>query len=375
MRQRLFWLFAWLTMYSFAGYPVLLWVASRFRHRDVARAPITPTITVIVPAHNEETIIARKLESVLSQDYPVGLLQILVASDGSTDRTLQIAGGYADKGIRVLDYPRSGKAATLNLAAAEATGDIIIFTDANAILAPNVLTAIASNFADPTVGGVSADEQREPGTSTSAASKGERLYWEYDKWVKRAESRIGSMVSASGSLYAIRRELYRPIVDPAATDDFAISTQVVRAGYRLIFEPNAVTWEPSIARDSREFKRRVRIVTRGLRSVYGIRDLLLPWNSGIYALQVWSHKVARRLVGFQAVAILALSLSLVRRPFYRLVTLGQLGFYALATAGWLGKDKRWSRRPWFYIPYYFCLSNLAASIGIVQFLRHRTVTI
>lgn len=375
MRQRLLWSLVALVAYAYGGYPVLLWVTGRFRHRPISRGSVTPSISVIIPAHNEERILARKLDSVLAQDYPAERLEVLVASDGSTDRTNMIAAGYGERGVRLLALERNGKARSLNRAASDARGEILVFTDANAILAPGALRALAANFADPTVGGVSANEVRDPQAEASAVGLGERLYWEYDKWLKQAESRVGSMVSASGSMYAIRAELFRPIEDPSATDDFAISTQVVRAGYRLVFEPEAVTFEPPPDKGAVEFGRKVRIVTRGMRSVYGIRDLLLPWTGGFYALQVWSHKIVRRLVGFCAVAIFVLSLSLVRRPFYRLLAAGQVALYGAATAGFVGRDRPWGRQKWFYIPYYFCLSNVAATLGVLQFLRQRRLEI
>lgn len=361
--------------YAYAGYPVLLLIMSLVRTRSVRKGPAEPSISIIVPAHNEAQILPRKLESILNQDYPPSRIDVLVASDGSTDDSASIVAGFSGRRVRFLDYERGGKAATLNRAVTEARNDVLIFTDANAILAPGTLRAIATNFADPSVGGVSANERREPGVTASSAGLGERLYWEYDKWVKQAESQIGSIVSASGSLYAIRRELFRPITDPAATDDFAISTQVIRAGYRLVFEPDAVTWEPPVAKDDIEFNRKVRIVTRGLRSVWGIRELLLPWRGGFYSVQLWSHKVVRRLVGIFAAGIFITNLSLVRRPFWRLVMGLQLALYGLAVAGWRGAGRPWARKPWFYIPYYFCLSNIAATVGIVQFLRQRRVTI
>jgi cellulose synthase/poly-beta-1,6-N-acetylglucosamine synthase-like glycosyltransferase len=375
MRQRLFIALTGLSVYAYVGYPLLLLILTRFRSQPVRRGPATPGLSVIIPAHNEAAILPQKIDSVLAQDYPPEQLEIIVASDGSTDNTNEIVRAYEARGVVLLDLERGGKAKTLNTAAAAATRQILVLTDANAILAPGALRTLAENFADPTVGGVSANERRQPGTAVSGAGLGERLYWEYDKWLKLAESRVGSMVSASGSLYALRRELFRPIQDPAATDDFAISTQVVRAGHRLVFEPNAVTWEPSVAKDEIEFWRRVRIVTRGLRSVYGIRDLLLPWTSGVYALQVWSHKIVRRLVGFFAIGIFALSVSLIRRPIYRIAAVVQAATYVFALVGWFGRRKRWGRRPWFYVPYYFVLSNLAASIGVIQFLRQRQVTI
>lgn len=198
MRQRLLLLLIGCVGYAYAGYPALLLLVSRFRHRPIRKSAIEPTFSVVVPAHNEAQILPRKLESVLNQDYPPNCVEVLVASDGSTDESASIVAALDSPRVRFLDYERGGKAATLNRAAAEARHDILIFTDANAILAPGLLRAIAANFADPDVGGVSANERREPGTKASAAGMGERLYWEYDKWVKQAESRIGSIVSASG---------------------------------------------------------------------------------------------------------------------------------------------------------------------------------
>ena len=377
MRRFLLWLLIGLSGYAYVGYPIVLWVASRVRQQPVRKGPAKPTLTVIVPAHNEERVIARKLDSVLTQNYPPAKLAVLVASDGSDDGTNAIVAEIAqrDPRVRLLAMPRGGKAATLNAAAAEARGEVLVFTDANAILTPGALRAVAANFADPDVGGVSANERRDDLSGTGAAGLGERLYWEYDKWLKLAESRVGSIVSASGSLYAIRAELFQPIADPAATDDFAISTQVVRAGRRLVFEPEAITLEPPPATGEIEFHRKTRIVTRGLRSVYGVRELLLPWRGGFYALQLWSHKIVRRLVGFFAVGILTLSLTLVRRPVERLLVAGQLLLYALAGLGWLGRRQAWGRAKALYIPYYFCLSNLAAMIGVVQFARQRKLTI
>jgi cellulose synthase/poly-beta-1,6-N-acetylglucosamine synthase-like glycosyltransferase len=375
MRERLLAILVALTGYAFAGYPAFLLIMARVRRRPIRRADIEPALSIIVAAHNEASVISRKLDSILEQDYPLELLDIIVASDGSTDATNEMVATYAEQGVRLLDLPRAGKANALNQAASVARHDILVMTDANAMLAPGLFRALVRAFADPEVGGVSANERRDPSTLTSGAGLGERLYWEYDKWLKLAESDIGSMVSASGSLYAIRRELFRPIQDPSATDDFAISTQVIRAGKRLVFEPEAITWEPAVARGELEFNRRVRIVTRGLRSVYGIRELLLPWNGGIYSVQLWSHKVVRRLVGFLVVGITLTNMSLVRRPRYRWLLVPQVVAYACAVAGWRGQGRSWGRKPWFYVPYYFCLSNLATSIGVIQFLRRRRVSV
>ena len=375
MRQRVLLGLIGCVGYAYAGYPILLLLMSLVRSRPIRKGSGEPTFSIIIPAHNEAQILPRKLESILNQDYPPASIEVLVASDGSTDESAAIVAGFGEAAIRFLDYSRAGKAASINRAVREARNDILIFTDANAILAPGTLRAIAANFADPSVGGVSANERRDPDTTASPAGLGERLYWEYDKWVKQAESRIGSIVSASGSLYAIRRGLFQPITDPSATDDFAISTQVIGAGYRLVFEPQAITWEPPVAKDEIEFNRKVRIVTRGLRGVWGIRELLLPWRGGFYSVQLWSHKIIRRLVGIFAIGIFVSNLLLARKPFWLLVLGLQIALYSLALAGWRGAGRPWARKAWFYVPYYFCLSNVAATLGIIQFVRQRRVTI
>lgn len=375
MRARLFWLLSGLTVWSFAGYPLLLLALARVRGRPHHSASCTPRVSVIVAAHDEQAVIASKLDSVLDQDYPRDALEVIVASDGSTDATEAIVKSYADSGVRLLRLPRGGKAAALNAAAEAAEGEILAFSDANAILASGALRALVAPFADREVGGVSANEQRDPETVRSGAGVGERIYWEYDKRVKLAESALGSIVSASGSLYAIRRELFVPISDPSATDDFAISTQVVRAGYRLVFAPDAVTWEPAIASGDREFGRRVRIVTRGLRSVWGVRELLLPWRSGFYSVQLWSHKVLRRLVGFAVAGVTLLTALQAHERRFRALLAIEAVCYGLALAGWRLQGSPAGRRPWFSLPYYFVLSNLATSLGVIQFLRGRRVSV
>ena len=356
-------------MYAYAGYPALVWFIGMFRKRRVHTGEIEPSLSIIIAAHNEASILPRKLDSIVAQDYPPENVEVLVASDGSTDATAHIVARYAEHGVRLLNLERGGKARALNRAAASARHEILVFTDANAILAPGALRALAANFADPEVGGVSANEQREGVADATGAGLGERLYWEYDKWLKQAETRIGSMVSASGSMYAIRRDLFKPIEDLAATDDFTISTQVVRAGRRLVFEPKSITIEPAVRSGEIEFGRKVRITTRGLRSVWGARDLLSPTRTGFYAVELWSHKVVRRLVGFFSIGVYLVSLSLVARARYRVFVLAQSLFYGLAAAGWLGQRRSWGRKRWLYVPYYVCMSNLAVMLGIVRFAR------
>jgi cellulose synthase/poly-beta-1,6-N-acetylglucosamine synthase-like glycosyltransferase len=207
------------------------------------------------------------------------------------------------------------------------------------------------------VGGVAGD-QRYLGRRDRDGSDGERAYWSLDRELKRWESAAGSVTSATGAIYAIRRELFRPVVT-GVTDDFFVSTNVVRAGRRLVFAPEAVAFEPAAATSGAEFQRKVRVATRGLRGVWEMRVLLDPFRHGFYALQLFSHKVARRLVGLPLLAVL------VATPFlwdggwvYRAALLGQVAVYGAAALAWLVPPL--ARTKPFAIPFYFCLVNLAA---------------
>ncbi len=374
-RERLLAAFVGVSVYAYAGYPLLVLLVGALRPRPVRRGAVQPTLSVIIAARNEAAVLPRKLDALRAQDYPAERLEVIIASDGSTDATAEVVAPYLNERWRLLLLERGGKAQTLNRAAAAASNDILVFTDANAIPLPDTFSRLVESFADPEVGGVSANERREFTAEASGVGLGERLYWEYDKWLKQAETRVGSMVSASGSMYALRRELFRPIADLAATDDFTISTQVVRAGQRLVFEPRATTLEPAVRGSDVEFGRKVRTTTRGLRSVWGVRDLLSPTASGFYAVELWSHKVVRRLVGFCAVGVYLLSLSLAAQRFYRALFAAQSAFYALALAGWLGQGRPWGRKRWLYIPYYLCLSNLAVMLGVIRFVSRKRLEV
>jgi cellulose synthase/poly-beta-1,6-N-acetylglucosamine synthase-like glycosyltransferase len=241
-----FWLSIIYLVYVYAGFPALVAVVGTVKRRDVRKAPVTPTLTLVIAAYNEERVIASRLENALESDYPPDRLQILVASDGSTDATERIVGGYAGRGVQQLRLARRGKIHALDEAVRQAGGEILVFSDANTMCVPGALRALASNFADPAVGGVAGRTGYRLPTNGESSSRGECLYWDYDTRLKQLESLTGSVVSAHGGLYAIRRALYRPSPDPAVTDDFAISTTVVDQGFRLVFEPDACATEDAV---------------------------------------------------------------------------------------------------------------------------------
>lgn len=355
-------------VYLYFGYPALLLVVSRLAPRPVRRGPARPTVTVLIPAYNEEEHIAAKLANSLTLDYPADRLEVVVVSDGSTDRTEEIVKRSNDARVRLLPLPRLGKAAALNEAAREARGEILVLTDANALLASDCLLQLVEPFSDPEVGGVCGNKKYRAGTGADATELGENLYWRYDKWQKKLESRIGSIFAADGTLYALRKKLYIPIADPAQADDIAISTRVVLQGYRLLYEPRAVAWEEPPVEGREEFRRKVRVTNHSVRALVGLGRAL--WTSGFYSLELLSHKLLRHLAPFFLLPLLVSNLILaLERPFFQLILSLHLLFYLLAFAGFALRDRPAGRSRLLSIPYYFSLVNVAAFLGVLSILR------
>jgi cellulose synthase/poly-beta-1,6-N-acetylglucosamine synthase-like glycosyltransferase len=352
----------------YALYPMAMALVGRIAPRPRTRAPVRLPVSVIVAAHDEEEAIAAKVANVYASDYPRELIRLVVVSDGSGDRTVELA-RKAGADV-VLDLPRVGKLTALNRAVAEASGDILVFTDADSLLERDTLAELLANFADEHVGGVSANEVSRARGDERAVARGEGLYWRYEQWIKRLEDGAGCVVSATGRLFAIRRSLWVPSTVTAGTDDFVISTGVVRAGRRLAFDPGARVVVDVPSEDSSEMRRRIRVTNRALRAAFSLGPMLLPFRGGLYAVQVLSHKVLRRFVPFLLVGMLASSVVLaVRRAAWWIAVVPQLALYALAVAGWVGRRKPWGRAKPLYVPYFFCLGNLAAGLGVLSVLR------
>jgi cellulose synthase/poly-beta-1,6-N-acetylglucosamine synthase-like glycosyltransferase len=353
-------------VHVYAGYPLLLVAASRLRPRPVRSAPVQPPVTVIVPAYNEEGVIAAKLANSLALDYPPDRLDVLVVSDGATDGTNAIVEQHADARVRLLRLPRGGKAAALNAGAAASKGDILVLTDADAMLERDALRHLVEPFADEQVGGVCGNKrQRRAGGDATAAGDG--LYWRYEQWQKRLEGVFGSVYAADGSLYAVRRSLYVPITDPAQADDIAVSVRVVVQGARLVFAPHAVAWESAPSEAAVEFARKVRVTNHSVRALLGLGRAL--WSQGFYSVELVSHKLLRHLAPFFMLALLAASIVLAGRPFYAAALALQLAFYATALAGLVLRRRRLGRARLLTVAYYFCFVNAAAFVGVLSVLR------
>src|SRR5262245_19805210 len=370
----LFWSAAALIIYTYILFPAVVFLRGRLVRRPYRATEIMPRVSMIVAAHNEAGGIRAKLDNILALDYPRDLLEVLIASDGSNDGTDAIVRSYADRGVRLLSLPRQGKAPALDTAVAAATGEILVFSDANSMYAPDAIRALARPFADTKVGGVAGNQVYLPKNADSAAtSDGEHSYWSFDRKMKQSQSSSGNAISATGAIYAIRRSLFQG-VPTGVTDDFATSTSVIAQGYRLVFAPDAIAYEPAAQSSGVEFGRKTRVITRGLRGVLVRRQLLNPFRYGFYALQLFSHKVLRRLVVFPLLGLLLVSpLLWSRGRLYKLATLGQAAFYGLGLVGWLLGGTKIGRKKIFSIPFFFCMVNAASLVAALNVLRGKRI--
>ena len=371
-----FWLCVLVIFYGYAGFPLLVAVVGRLLDREVRRGSVTPSVSLIIAAHDEADGIAGRVGNALASDYPETALEVIVASDGSTDGTAAIASGAAGKQgdrLRVLDLPRVGKAAALAEAVGSSRGEILVFSDANTLFEPHAIRELVRNFADPEVGGVAGNTGYVLGEGGESSGRGESLYWDYDSWLKQLESRTGSVVSAHGGMYAIRRRLFQA-PNPSMTDDFAISSGVVSQGMRLVFEPAARGFERPLQESSVEFARRVRLMTRGLHGVLLRRPLLNPFRYGFYSVSLFSHKVLRRLLPLLLPVLLVASVALAPTGgIYALAAVAQLVFYAAAAAGWALRGTEAGRNPVLYVPFYYCLANAASVAALWNVVRGKRI--
>ena len=322
----LFWVSTLLVAYTYLGYPLLIWVFTKLRPRDVHKGGIHPLVSIIIAARNEADKIREKIENTLALRYPKDLLEVLVASDASDDGTDLIAREYTTQGVRLVRSPdRGGKEFAQGLAIASAKGDVLVFTDAATILEQDTLERLVENFSDPTVGAVSTEDVLVDASGNPTA---EGLYVKYEMLVRRLESRFYSLVGLSGSCFAIRKELCTEWSATLASD-FMGSIHAARRGYRSVADPSARGKFPAVASSEMEMPRKIRTFLRGITVLMANLDILNPFHHGRFAFQLASHKLLRFLAPFLLLTILAVTGVLVgQQPFGVLFWL-QVGFYGL----------------------------------------------
>jgi cellulose synthase/poly-beta-1,6-N-acetylglucosamine synthase-like glycosyltransferase len=364
----IFWLSAAFVLYAYVGYPLFLWVVQLVFRRPVRKAVIEPSVSLLISAYNEEAVIAAKVRNSLQLDYPAERLEIIVVSDGSTDATAQIVRALIEqegKGrVRLLEFAGNrGKITVLNDAVPQLRGDIVVFSDASSMLAKDALRNLIANFADQRVGAVSG-VYRVLNKDRATLGRQEDLYWKYETFLKIQEAKIGTLMGAHGSLHAIRKPLY-PFPPPGTiNDDFVIPTAVLRRGFRIAYEPQAVAYEE--AQEMEGFGRRVRIMAGNIRQLREIKNLFWPLRP-LVLFCFLSHKATRIAVPLAMISLVVSNALLWRSPFYTWILLAQILFYGLALLGAIG----WLKPKELRLPFYFCMINASLFAWLYRLVSQR----
>jgi glycosyltransferase involved in cell wall biosynthesis len=354
-----FWGSVALMLYAYLGYPCMLMALSLVSRRPVRKGHATPPVSFIITAHNEDARIAAKIANTLAQDYPAGHLEILVASDCSTDGTDDAVRAFAPRVQLVRSPERRGKEAAQQLAVRAASGDVLIFSDVATALASDGVSSIVANFSDPTVGCVSSIDRF---VDAEGRLSGEGAYVRYEMFLRTLETRVNTLVGLSGSFFAARRQVCRNWAADRQSD-FNTLLNTVELGLRGVLDPLSAGYYRPITDHRRELQRKVRTVVRGIGVLAANVRMLNPVRYGLFAWQLASHKVCRWLVPFAMMTAFVSNMFLAMQSVWYAATLGgQIGFYAAVVGGWAG-----SRR--LRIPYFFFLANLAILLAWFRYAR------
>jgi cellulose synthase/poly-beta-1,6-N-acetylglucosamine synthase-like glycosyltransferase len=368
----LFWSCLFLVVYTYCLYPLLLAALCRIkgaRRTDAGASGETlsdaelPPVTMLVAAHNEESVIGEKIANSLAIDYPADRFRVVIASDGSQDRTNAIVAGCGDSRIQLIAYPRRrGKIATLNATIPQLGDEILVMSDANTMYAPDAVRALVRNFRDPRVGCVCGELILE---SADGEGSGEGLYWRYETALKRMESRLGFLLGATGGIFALRRPLFRALPNGTIVEDFVTAMKVLEGGHRVCYEPAARATETTAPSMQQEMRRKCRIGAGGFQAITLTAGMLNPLR-GLPALGYWSHKIVRWCVPFFLMGMLLASLLLSGEAFYGFALGAQLLAYGIGVQGLLPRPVD---HPLLRPARYFFVMNLALLIGFFRFVR------
>ncbi len=369
MMKYIFWISLFFILYTYFGYPLLLKFLSLIRNRKVKKQPITPPVTFIITAHNEIKNIVQKLEGTLALDYPPEKLQIIVASDASTDGTDEVVKSYATKGIQLVRTPEHrGKEFAQKLAVSAALGEILVFSDVATILKQDALKKIVANFADPSVACVSSEDKI---ISQDGQISGETHYVKYEMWLRRQESQVNSLVGLSGSYFAARKEVCQ-LWREDLPSDFNTVLNAMRLGMRAVSDSEVIGYYRAVVSERQEFKRKVRTVLRGLHVFFSSLEFLNPFRYGLFTLELLSHKLFRWLVPFALILVfISNSLFISKNLFYAGLFISQIAFYLVALIAILRREL--ARRIIFKLPLFFTLVNLSILVAWIHYFQGRKI--
>jgi cellulose synthase/poly-beta-1,6-N-acetylglucosamine synthase-like glycosyltransferase len=365
----LFWLSFTVLGYICVGYPIIARIRAALRPLSRRRAPIEPTVTIIVSAYNEASRIERRLQNLLALDYPRDRFEIVVGSDGSTDDTVARACAFESAGVQVRGFTaRRGKPALLNELVPEATGEIVVFADARQRFDPLALRALVANFADPGVGAVSGELVMTAGHQADPGCEGAAMYWNYEKLIRSTESRGGSTVGATGAIYAIRKSLFEPLADDTILDDVLIPVRIARRGYQVVFESGAKAFDIAPVNAHAELVRKARTIGGTFQLFARERWLLNPRLNPLW-FETISHKALRLSLPVVLATLLFSNLALLDWWPYQVTLVGQAAFYTAAIAG-CGQHPARRRRMVLTLPYTMCLLSWATIVGFFRFVTN-----
>ncbi len=383
MVEIIFWVCLSLILYTYFIYPFVLMILGIFIKKTIDKKDITPSVSLIITAYNEEKNIREKIDNSLNLDYPKDKLEIIVASDCSTDNTHKIVKEYEGNGVRlVMHQERKGKTAAQNKAVMEAKGEILVFSDAPTMYYVDTIKKLARNYNDPAIGCVTGEVIYTNETG-STIGQGGALYWRYESKVKQLESNIGSILGAAGCIYSMRRSLYTPfeeeyisdfvsplkiVINSSLDDDFLTPIKVRFKGVRSVMEPEAISVEKTSKNPLEEFKMRSRVITRAISGLVHMRKILNPFKFPVYSFQLFSHKILRWLVPVFMIIIFVSNLSLLESKFFYTTFQLQLFFFIFSILGFIIDRVNLSKIKILMIPYYFCTVNLAVLFGICKFV-------
>jgi biofilm PGA synthesis N-glycosyltransferase PgaC len=362
-----------LAAWHFAGYPLVLLVLAATRRRPAPPAgEPRERVAMIVAAFNEERVIAAKIENALSLDYPPGLFTVVVAADGSSDRTADIVRAIGDPRVVCLHEPaRRGKGHALNRAVAATDCDVLVLSDANNFYSPDSIRRLVARLREPRVGGATG-AKKIVASRERAASGGDGLYWRYESKIKTAESALGGTVTADGEIFALRKASYREIPAHVINDDMYLTFRLVDEKLHVVYEPDAIATEEASITIREDFNTKVRMIAGGMQSMR--LELRTIFSSVGFALKFLSHKLLRWIMPLVLLTLLVTSALLAARPPFAalpgVILWAQVAFYALAALGWL-LNARDSRPTLAYVPFYFVVMNFAAAGGLWRYVRGR----
>jgi len=360
----LFWSSIALIIYAYLGYPVFLKIVSFFRNRPVKKGDVSPKVSFIIAAYNEENRIREKIENTLAQDYPGEKLETIVVSDRSTDRTDEIVRPYESKGVLLIRAPqRNGKEAAQKIAVETSSGEILVFSDVATLLETSGISSIVRNFNDPTVGCVSSVDRF---VDRDGKTSGEGAYVRYEMFLRGLETKVNTLVGLSGSFFAARREVCHGwAID--LQSDFQTVLNSVKTGLRGVSDPDSIGYYKNIVDEKKEFERKVRTVLRGISVFMRGLPLLNPFKYGLFSWQLFSHKLCRWMVPFALVAAFVSNVLLASHSvFYLWTFILQLVFYAFALGGvWMTP---FSRKYFLKIPSFFVLVNLSILMAWCRYI-------